>query len=65
MSTVIQFSGNDSLNRSGDDTGVVTPVPIPNTEVKHSWAKNSYACHSESRKLPVQIRLVFGLVFFR
>ena len=50
---VIQFSGSDLSERSGDDTGVVTPVPIPNTEVKHSRAKNSYACHSESRTLPV------------
>ena len=50
---LFSFQGAISEKRSGDDTGVVTPVPIPNTEVKHSRAKNSYACHSESRTLPV------------
>ena len=51
------FREQPEKRRSGDDAGVVTPVPIPNTEVKHSRAKNSYACHSESRSLP-------GLLFF-
>jgi tRNA threonylcarbamoyladenosine biosynthesis protein TsaE len=31
---------------------VVTPVPIPNTEVKHFSGKYSYACHSEKSTLP-------------
>ncbi|WP_234973129.1 hypothetical protein, partial [Holdemania sp. Marseille-P2844] len=30
----------------------VTPVPIPNTEVKHFRGENSYACHSERSSLP-------------
>ncbi|MBS5003392.1 MAG: hypothetical protein KHZ74_16350, partial [Holdemania filiformis] len=30
----------------------VTPVPIPNTEVKHFRGENSYACHSEGSSLP-------------
>ena len=29
-----------------------TPVPIPNTEVKHPSGDNSYACHSEDSELP-------------
>ena len=35
---------------SGDDGKVDTPVPIPNTEVKHFNADGSTMC--ESRKLP-------------
>mgnify|MGYP000250910501 CR=1 FL=1 len=31
---------------------MVTPVPIPNTEVKHFRGENSYACHSERSSLP-------------
>ena len=31
---------------------MVTPVPIPNTEVKHFRGENSYACHSEGSSLP-------------
>ena len=31
---------------------MVTPVPIPNTEVKHFIGEYSYACHSETSKLP-------------
>jgi hypothetical protein len=31
---------------------VVTPVPIPNTEVKHFSGETSYACHSEDSSLP-------------
>ena len=29
-----------------------TPVPIPNTEVKHLSGDNSYASHSEDNELP-------------
>ena len=29
-----------------------TPVPVPNTEVKHLSGDNSYACHSEDSKSP-------------
>ena len=34
----------------GNDSKVDTPVPIPNTEVKHFNAENSV---SENRKLPI------------
>ena len=34
----------------GNDSKVDTPVPIPNTEVKHFNAEDS---ESENRKLPV------------
>lgn len=36
----------------GDNCEVVTPVPIPNTEVKHLDAENSSL--SENRTLPVK-----------
>ena len=36
---------------SGDDGEVDTPVPIPNTEVKHFSAENS-TCMCEDRTLP-------------
>ena len=35
---------------SGDDGEVDTPVPIPNTEVKHFSAEDSTMC--ENRSLP-------------
>lgn len=31
---------------------MVTPVPIPNTEVKHFSGEYSYACHSETSTSP-------------
>ena len=40
--------------RSGGDGKVDTPVPIPNTEVKHFSGDNSYACRSEDNTLPGQ-----------
>ena len=39
-----------SINFIGDDSKVDTPVPIPNTEVKHFNADDSV---SENRKLPI------------
>ena len=42
----------EDLSRSGDISEVVTPVPIPNTEVKHFSGDNSYASHSEDSSLP-------------
>ena len=41
------------LKRSGDDDEVDTPVPIPNTEVKHFGGDDSWACPCENSKLPV------------
>jgi len=43
---------------------MVTPVPIPNTEVKHFIGKYSYACHSETRKSPGNQELTFEFLFF-
>ena len=42
----------ESNSRSGDYGKVVTPVPIPNTEVKHFSGNDSYACHSENSTSP-------------
>ena len=44
--------------RSGGDGKVDTPVPIPNTEVKHFSGDNSYACRSEDNTLPGQTHSV-------
>ena len=44
------FSENYFYPRVCNDSKVDTPVPIPNTEVKHFYAEGSV---SESRKLPI------------
>ena len=38
--------------RSGDDSEMATPVPIPNTEVKHFNGEDSTACPCEKSKSP-------------
>ena len=43
---------------------MVTPVPIPNTEVKHFRGENSYACHSEGSSLPGSLVPFNGNLFF-
>ena len=43
---------------------MVTPVPIPNTEVKHFRGENSYACHSEGSSLPGSSVPLTGNLFF-
>jgi hypothetical protein len=48
--------------RSGNDSRVVTPVPIPNTEVKHSNGEGSMARSCENSKLPVFLLFFFGRV---
>src|SRR5690349_9807358 len=49
-------AGYDSI--PGGDAGGATPVPIPNTEVKPSWADGTaWATAWESRSLP---GLIFG-----
>ena len=53
------FSFEGHLKRSGDDGKMDTPVPIPNTEVKHLNGDNSYASHSEDNKLPGNDNLLF------
>ena len=41
-STIIMFSENYfSIYEIGNDSKVDTPVPMPNTEVKHFHAENS------------------------
>ena len=42
---------------------MVTPVPIPNTEVKHFRGENSYACHSEGSSLPGSLVPLTGSLF--
>ena len=45
---------NDSMSESGDDGGGVTPVPIPNTEVKSSSVDGTWRVAAwESRTLLV------------
>ena len=39
-----------SINFIGDDSKVDTPVPIPNTEVKHFYGEDSLR---ENSKLPI------------
>ena len=59
------FSENYFSNLIGDDSKVDTPVPIPNTEVKHFNADDSV---SENRKLPIffylKVNIVEILTFF-
>ena len=51
MKHIIMFSENYfSKYFIGNDSKVDTPVPIPNTEVKHFNAEDSV---SENRKLPI------------
>ena len=44
--------------RSGDDSEVDTPVPIPNTEVKHFSGDDSWACPCENSTLLVLFLLI-------
>ena len=51
------FGGGEATRRfdsiPGGDAGGATPVPIPNTEVKSSWADGTaWATAWESRSLP-------------
>ena len=51
MNTISKFSENYfSIYFLGNDSKWGTPVPIPNTEVKHFNADDS---ESENRKLPI------------
>jgi hypothetical protein len=50
--------------RSGGDGEMVTPVPIPNTEVKHFSGDYSYACHSETSSLPGNLGFLHGILFY-
>ena len=58
------FSFEGLTFRSGDDDEMDTPVPVPNTEVKHLSGDNSYASHSEDSKLPGDLPSSFLLGFF-
>ena len=59
------LSGFEGLTlRSGGDGKVDTPVPIPNTEVKHFSGDNSYACRSEDNTLPGQTHLCESFFFY-
>ena len=49
-------------SRSGDDGEMVTPVPIPNTEVKHFCGDDSYISYSENSTSP-GLKLLYGVFF--
>ena len=49
-------------SRSGDDGEMVTPVPIPNTEVKHFCGEDSYTSYSENSTSP-GLKLLYGVFF--
>ena len=55
----------ESNSQSGDNGKVVTPVPIPNTEVKHFSGEDSYACHSENSSSPGNEAPPKGAFFLR
>ena len=50
------------IKKSGDDSKVETPVPMPNTEVKHFNGEDSWACPCENSKLPVFLYPFLALV---
>ena len=53
------------MNMFGDDSEEVTPVPIPNTEVKLFSADGSWRLSScESRTLPSEKRVAEMLLLF-
>ena len=54
---------SDRAQRSGGESGVDTPVLIPNTEVKHSSGENSWACPCEDSTLPGLYRRSYDLLF--
>ena len=58
LKKILLFSFERSCSRSGDISEVVTPVPIPNTEVKHFSGEDSYACRSEKSSLPGNLRII-------
>ena len=49
-------------SRSGDDGEMVTPVPIPNTEVKHFCGEDSYTSYSKNSTSP-GLKLLYGVFF--
>lgn len=54
---------SDRAQRSGGESGVDTPVLIPNTEVKHSSGENSWASPCEDSTLPGLYRRSYDLLF--
>ena len=52
---MFRFEGTPQITESGDNSEGVTPVPIPNTEVKPLSADDTWwVTARESRSLPVQ-----------
>ena len=52
------FEGAGPRRKSGGDSWVVPPVPIPNTAVKHPYAESTWpATAREARALPVSLHL--------
>ena len=53
LKSIVKFLKNNIKKYNGGDSWVEIPVPISNTEVKHSNVENS---GSEDRKLPFFLR---------
>ena len=62
VKTVIRFWGN-ILSRSGGYSGVDTPVPIPNTEVKHSSGEDSLQAKQARCRVKGRHCLPFFFIF--
>ena len=53
---IFSFEGTPSIDKSGDNSGEATPVPISNTEVKLLSADDTWwEAAWESRTLPVKM----------
>ena len=53
---IFSFEGTPSIDKSGDNSGEATPVPISNTEVKLLSADDTWwEAAWESRTLPVHM----------
>ena len=61
---LFSFEGAILQERSGDDSEVDTPEPIPNSEVKHFSGDNSWACPCEDSTLPGPFFMPFFLLPF-
>ena len=63
---IFSFEGTPSIDKSGDNSGEATPVPISNTEVKLLSADDTWwEAAWESRTLPVfYLRIAEAMRFF-
>ena len=59
MLKLCRIEGSPQGIKAGDDGKVDTPVPIPNTEVKHFYADGTWLVTTwESMALPVLFNLI-------